>query len=51
MKRPMEPKRRLGWSFNMALLTSEGRKRITQAIKEAEKTTGGEIVTAIIPEK
>lgn len=34
----------------MTLLTPGGRKRITQAIEEAEKATGGEIVTAIIPE-
>lgn len=34
----------------MALLTPEEQKRISRSIEEAEKHTGGEIVTAIIPE-
>ncbi len=34
----------------MALLTPGGKNRISKAISEAEKNTGGEIVVAIIPE-
>ena len=34
----------------MGLLTAEGNKRIARAIEEAEKSTAGEIVVAIIPE-
>ena len=34
----------------MALLTEEESRRITTAVVEAEASTGGEIVTAIIPE-
>lgn len=34
----------------MALLTSDEKKRISQAVSRAEANTGGEIVTAIIPE-
>lgn len=34
----------------MALLTSDEKKRISQAVSRAEAGTGGEIVTAIIPE-
>lgn len=34
----------------MALLTEEEYRRITAAVAEAEASTGGEIVTAIIPE-
>ncbi len=34
----------------MALLTSDEKKRISDAVVEAEANTGGEIVTAVIPE-
>jgi putative membrane protein len=34
----------------LILLTSDEKERIARAVKEAEKSTGGEIVTAVIPE-
>ena len=34
----------------MNLLSSEAKQRVEQAVREAESETGGEIITAIIPE-